>query len=171
MSLSALEKGARVLKFEADEAERKALADRFGLLELTKFKGEATITPQKGDGGYLVAGRFRAKLSQACSVTLEPVWDVLLESFEVRLVSLPDDAPELDLDSEIDQDIEALEGEDIDIGEIVAQYLGTAVNPYPRKEGGEATDLADVGGQVISEEKARQMANPFSSLKKLRDRD
>ena len=170
MSLTALEKGPRNLKFEADEGERAALAARFDLLEITKFTGEATVTPGKGDAGYVVAGQFRAKLSQSCGITLEPVWDVLRESFEVRLVSPPEDGAELDQDPEDEEDIETLEGEDIDIGEIAVQYLGTALNPYPRKEGHDAGDLTFEGGEVVSEEKARELANPFSLLKKLRDR-
>lgn len=169
ISLAALEKGPRTLKFDASETERLELAARFGLLELTEFKGEATASQEKGGAGILVEGRFRAKLSQRCGVTLEPVPEVLSESFQVRFVD--QGAGEAELDPESDEDIEALAGEEIDIGEIAAQYLATALNPYPRKKGSEAAGLTFAGGQVISEETAGEMANPFSLLKNLRDRD
>lgn len=169
ISLTALENGPLTLEFDADADERLALAERFGLLELKLFKGEATATQEKDGTGVAVQMRFKAKLVQRCGITLEPVHDVLSEAFILRFVEGPVD--ETDLDPENDEDIEALEGEEIDIGEIVAQYLGTAVNPYPRKKGSRAADLPYARGKVISEEKAGKKANPFSLLKKLRDRD
>lgn len=169
ISLTALENGPLTLKFDADEGERLALAERFGLLELKLFKGEATATQEKDASGIAVQVRFKAKLAQRCGITLEPVHDVLSETFIVRFVEGSVD--ETDLDPESDEDIEALEGEEIDIGEIAAQYLGTAMNPYPRKKGSRAADLPYARGEVISEEEAGKKPNPFSLLKKLRDRD
>ena len=167
--LTTLQDGPLTLKFDADEGERLALAKRFDLLELKLFKGEATATQEKGGAGIAVQMRFKAKLVQRCGITLEPVHDVLSETFFVRFVEGPVD--EIDLDPESDEDREALEDGEIDIGEIAAQYLGTAVNPYPRKKGSRAMDLPYARGKVISEEKAGKKANPFSLLKKLRDRD
>jgi uncharacterized metal-binding protein YceD (DUF177 family) len=166
--LTALEKGPRTLKFEASEAERLELAARFDLLKLAEFKGEATAVQQKGNAGVTVEGRFRAKLSQRCGVSLEPVPDVLSGSFMVRFVEQVDG--EAEMDPENAEDIEVLAGEEIDIGEIAAQYLATALNPYPRKKGSEAADLSFTGGEILSEEQVREKANPFSLLKNLRDR-
>lgn len=177
ISLSALEKGPRTLKFEADEAERAALAARFDLLELKEFSGDATATPEKSGGGIVISGRFRAKLIQSCGITLEPVHDKLSDSFLVRFVKAPDgDAAaeavlDLSLDVENDQDIEILAGDEIDVGEVAAQYLGTALNPYPRRKGVTAAELPLGKAEIISEEEAREKANPFSLLKNLWDRD
>lgn len=173
INLLDLEKNPVTLNFDADEAERSELAARFDLLELKLFRGEATATREKGGSGSAAPGvavqvRFKAKLVQRCGVTLEPVHDVVSENFQVRFIEGALD--EVDMDPESEEDIEALEGGEIDIGEIVAQYLGTAINPYPRKKGTQATDLSFARGKVISEKKAREKANPFSLLKKLRDR-
>lgn len=174
ISLLDLEKNPVTLNFDVDEAARSEFAARFDLMELKLFKGEATATREKGSSGSAAPGvavrvRFKAKLVQRCGVTLEPVHDVLSESFQVRFVTGA--ADEVDLDPESEEDIEALEGEEINIGEIIAQYLGTAINPYPRKKGTQATDMAFARGNVTTEEQAREKTNPFSLLKKLRDRD
>lgn len=169
ISRAALEKGPRTVTFEASEAERLDLAVRFDLLELIEFTGEATVTLQKGNAGIIVEGRFAAKLTQRCGVTLEPVQEALSESFRVRFVD--QEAGDMDLDPESDEDIEDLADEEIDIGEIATQYMATALNPYPRKKGSKAGDLAFSGGEMLSEEEAREKANPFSLLKNLRDRD
>jgi hypothetical protein len=51
-----------------------------------------------------------------------------------------------------------LTGDVIDIGEIAAQALALALNPYPRS-------TAPAPG-VISEEAARAASNPFAVLRK-----
>ena len=79
----------------------------------------------------------------------EPVALLLTES-------LPE-GDEIEL-ADADLDSEPLTGDVIDIGEIAAQALALALNPYPRS-------TAPAPG-VISEEAARAASNPFAVLRK-----
>lgn len=124
-------------EFTADEAEREALAKRFDLVELNALAGRATIGRIKGSKGVSVTVTFTADLAQRCSLTLKPVHERLEDGFTVRF--LP--ADELPVESEreimVDADVEeeppaALDGDEVEFGELVAEYLSLSMNPYPR---------------------------------------
>lgn len=168
INLTAVGKGPFAQSFEASEGERAALATRFGISELTSFSGHFRAEAED-DGGVALEGEFCASLIQPCRFSLEPVAEEVRDSFRVRfLPDLPND--ELAWDSVDEGDLERLEGESIDAGEIVAQYLGMSINPYPQKPGVSAGDIGPADRQIISEEEARKASSPFASLKKIKDK-
>ncbi len=121
---------------EADEAERMALARRFGLRALTALTARIHVAPEAD--GALVTGRLVADLVQACVATDEDVPAHLDAPFAVRFAcgleaSGPD--AELELSDEISDaecDLLPLEVERVDLGETVAQSLALNLDPYPR---------------------------------------
>ncbi|MEE8370923.1 MAG: hypothetical protein V3R73_02170, partial [Sphingomonadales bacterium] len=59
---------------------------------------------------------------------------------------------------------------EIDIGEIAAQYLSMAINPFPRKAGAELSAKPPEGVQILTEEEAVAAASPFANLKELNEK-
>ena len=146
----------------ASAEERAALARRFELVELGAL--EATVRLRRARAGRYVEldARLRAAVVQSCVVTLDPVPLALDESFALLLGPIDagraPDAGELVVD--LDQP-EPLDGDSIDIGELVAQQLSLALDPYPRSAAAaEAAPAAsDASAGVAAPDDA---ANPFA---------
>jgi uncharacterized metal-binding protein YceD (DUF177 family) len=140
----------------AEPHERAALADRFFLLELERLT--ATIALRREAIGIRVTGQIHASGAQPCSLSGEPVPFQITEALKLLLVPGIPEGTEIEL-AEPDLDAEPLLGDIIDMGEIAAQALALALDPYPRAKG------VRVPG-VISEDEARAASSPFSALKK-----
>lgn len=161
--LNELGEGRRERHIVADEAERAALARRFGLIALDRLEANLSLAPDPL--GVRVTGTLLAALAQPCVATGEPVPAVLDLPFALLFVREGEagtDAPidEIELSDE-DCDVLPLEGERIDIGEAVAQSLALGLDPYPRAPDADAR-LKEMG--VLSEEEA----GPFAALAALR---
>jgi uncharacterized metal-binding protein YceD (DUF177 family) len=158
------EEGRRHL--EADADERAALSKRFGLLALDSL--EADVAYVRHGRSIDVHGRVTAELTQSCVVTLEPLASRIDEPFSVtfdpNLVPESEDVVELTPDELADEeDVQPLIGDVIDLGETVAECLGLAIEPYPRKAGSEIDPrYAQAPGAADPE------SGPFAVLKKLK---
>lgn len=140
---------------EADRDERLALADRFRLISLDRLT--AALELRREAAGIRVTGQIHASGDQACVATAEPVPFLITEPLSILLVAAAPEGGEVEL-AEPDLDTEILEGDIIDLGEITAQALALALDPYPR------STLPAPG--VITEEQARSASSPFAVLKK-----
>lgn len=149
---------------EAEPAERAALAERFGLLSLDKLTAAVRLKRAR-DGDIRVQGEFTADVVQTCVVTLEPVPSRVTDAFSVTFSPAAElgEAAELDLSPWAEDLPEPLEGDVIDIGETVAQFLAVALDPYPRRPG-VAFQPVDYPG--LSPERAD--SGPFAALAMLR---
>ncbi len=157
---------ATVWEIAADEPERARLAARFGLLAIDRLA--ATLELERGRAGAVqLRGRFEAEVVQACVVTLEPVRSRLGESFAVAFAAVPA-APRGEVVIGLDEvdPAEDLSDGRIDLGEVVAQQLAVALDPYPRAPGAEdRIDMADREGP-----RAESGTRPFAALERLRPR-
>jgi len=142
-------------QIEASEAERGALALRFDLLTLDRLVADVTL--RRDAAGIRVTGQIDAGGAQPCVATAEPVSFLITEPVALLLTEGVAEGDDIEL-ADNDLDSEALVGDIVDIGEIAAQALALALDPYPRS-------TAPAPG-VISEEAARAAANPFSVLRK-----
>ncbi|HXV74539.1 MAG TPA: YceD family protein, partial [Sphingomonadales bacterium] len=97
---------------------------------------------------------------RTCVRTLDPMPEVVDEPFEVRLVERGLYETMGEGRDEEPIDIEVIEGEIFDLGELSAQYLSLLMDPYPRSAKAEA--MAPLG------EEEKEEAGPFAALKKLR---
>lgn len=140
---------------EASTAERAALAGRFDLLGLDRLV--ADISVRREAAGIRVTGRIDAAGTQPCVATAEPVPFLITEALALLLTENQPEGEEIEL-ADADLDSEPLVGDIIDIGELTAQALALALDPYPRS-------TAPAPG-VISEEAARAASSPFAVLRK-----
>ncbi|WP_305098321.1 YceD family protein [Croceibacterium aestuarii] len=119
------------LHLEANEAERKALAERFGLVSIDRLVADVELTAE--GGGIDADGRLQAAIVQSCAVTGEDLPADIDESLTLRFVADTDanygEGDEIELDEdELDEIV--FSGNVFDLGEAVAQTLALAVDPY-----------------------------------------
>lgn len=165
--------GSTALDIAASDSERAALAKRFGFLGLPAFSARVTVDRRSG-GRIVVEGRLRGKIVQACILTLDPVTQDLDETF--RVVFKQDLAEERDPESgealvspQADAP-EPLSGNLLDVGEIVAEQLSLAADPYPRRPGAKLEDVLPKPRRDGRPGRQEQRRHPFAGLAALRDK-
>lgn len=140
------------LRLEANPSECAALAERLGLLALHGFWSDLTLRPESA-GGVRAAGALNASVEQACVVSLEPVSQRVHETFTLRILR-EGEIPSEDPDAE--DEVETVDGR-AELGEVLAQLLALALDPYPRLE-----------GAVLPDEAIDDAGRPFAALSRLR---
>lgn len=131
VSLSALPAAGRTFDLVPDPATRAAIAARLGVPAVERLSGRILLAPEPG--GYRLAGRVEAALSRVCVVTLEPLSETVDERFTLRFASGGGAVAE-DADPTLDEDApEPLDGDSLDIAEMLVQQLALAMTPYPRR--------------------------------------
>jgi uncharacterized metal-binding protein YceD (DUF177 family) len=177
IDLERMGSGGTALEVTASEGERAALIKRFGFIGLPALAARVTVDRRAG-GQVVVEGRLRAKVVQACILTLEPVTQAIDDTF--RIVFKRDFAEEHDpesgeavLNAQPDAP-EPLAGNLLDVGEIVAEQLLLAADPYPRRPGVKLEDVlqkprnaSKAGGRAGRDQQRR---HPFAGLAALRDK-
>lgn len=159
---------------EAEPAERAALAERFGLVALDRLEATLRLRPKRGGQLLSLEGRLKAAVIQRCVVTLEDL-PAAVEDEVSRLYTLAsgetDPAPgvEIEVDAEGEDPPEPIGPRGIDLGEVVAEQLGLALDPYPRAPGA-ALELAQEGGAAARDDEETKQG-PFAALAALKDRD
>ena len=151
------------IQLQATPEECRALAVRLSLIELASLNGEIRVERVDTTASYLVTGRLAADAVQTCVVSLEPVPAKVEAEFD-RLFSrdLPAEAKgEVEIDVEAETP-EPLLGDRLDLGEILAEELSLALDPYPRSAEADH-HLADFGG-----EPGGGTRSPFGTLAGLR---
>ncbi|WP_411035266.1 YceD family protein [Shinella sp. BYT-45] len=151
----------------ADAGERAGLAELWSVLEVKALSATFQVMRWKRDGVRL-KGRVAADIVQACVVTLEPVESHIDEPVEVvfvpegsKLARLPvaTDNGEMLLDPDGPDAPEIFAGDSIDAGEVAAEHVALAIDPYPRKPD------AAFSGHVESTDKDDRKPSPFAVLK------
>lgn len=163
--LDSLSGAPRRVEIEAEPAEREALARRFGLVGIAGLEAEAEL--RRSGESVAAAGRLRARVTQSCVASAEPVEASLEEEFRIEFRPLPAGGrPEEEIElGEDELDVVFYEGGAVDLGEAVAQTLALSLDPYPRSPAAEAA-LREAG--VKSEEEARADSSPFAALAALK---
>lgn len=128
-------RGPRVrFAIEASPTECAALARRFDLRQLERLTGEGEAVPEAG-GRWRLRGALSAAVVQTCVITLEPVASEITDQFEIEFAPPDRTAPANELDL-VGDDAEPVPTDGrLDVGEIVAQQLSLALDPFPRKPG------------------------------------
>jgi uncharacterized metal-binding protein YceD (DUF177 family) len=153
----------RPLHVEAEEAERAALARRFGLLAIDGLIAGLLLS-RKGTE-VVVEGNLSAAVTQACVATGAPLSAALEAPFALMFRPQPE-ASFADEDIELgetDMDVVFYDSASIDVGEAVAETLLLNLEPYPRAP---EADAALKAAGVKSEEEA----GPFAALAALKDK-
>lgn len=158
----------RAVRIEAGEAERVALAERFGLVAIHRLEAEAMLSRQ-GEN-VLAIGNLRAAVTQSCVATGEPVEEQVEAPFRIEFRPPPPASGGPDEEIELgegDMDTVFYDGAAVDLGEAVAETLSLSLDPWPRCPGAEEA-LREAG--VKDEEQAARESSPFAALQGLRDK-
>ena len=147
-------------KLLANDAERTALAKRFGLTALDSLTAEVALSSD--DVGIIATGSLTAEVKQTCVASGVPVAATIAEPFAIRFLAEPIYEPDAEIELAVDDcDNMFHDGRVIDLAEAVAQTLALAINPFPRSPDAEAI-LKEAG---VKDEHA---AGPFAALAALR---
>ena len=175
----------------ANPVQASALADLNGLVSVNELTATFDIA-RAGRDGVKLAGAIAARVTQTCSITLEPFEADVQESFELKYMpasSSPSGARHRKTDlmkeaqsrkdlqervvehnmTEEDPPEEMVDGK-IDLGALVTEFFALGIDPYPRKPGADLAAIAshipnlELDGPTGIEEKI----SPFSSLSKLK---
>lgn len=163
------------LSIEAGAAERGALSQRVGVSSIDSLKADLILEREKGGMTLHVTGRLMADVTQKCVITSEPVHSRIEEDFEgwfadpEQAVSFTKVKREKEMEKgpadfpilEEHEDPEPIVDGQIDVGELTAQYLSLAIDPYPQAPG--VVYQAAAPAPAGPEAKARR--NPFEALK------
>ncbi len=153
----------RLVEIGADETERRKLAGRFSLKGIEQLS--ARIRLARRAGVIHADGHVEAKVVQACVVTGDPLPAHVDAPFSVRYVPdalAPAGEEDVELTAE-DCDTLPLDGGRIDLGELAAETLALALDPFPRSEGADSA-LKDAGLDDPAD------TGPFAALKMLKER-
>lgn len=164
---------AIVIDVEASESECTQLAKVLEIVEISGFKLKGTLQRRKSSDLVEVSATVWADVVQACVVSLSPVAQKIEEVFTMcytfdkgavavddvdYVVSMDeDDLPELILDGRID------------VVHMAVEQIALALDPYPRAQGVEESEIA---GTLREAEKAveadkDEVYKPFANLKDL----
>ena len=152
------------LDLVADEAERRAIAERFGIPSIARLDAHA-ILYRAGDA-IRAEGRVAASLEQSCVVTGEPIPAHVDEAFTVAFMREPEvtrSEEEIELDPS-ECDVVFHDGSTIDLGTAIADTLALGLPAYPRSPSAELA-LKEAG--ILTEAEA----SPFAVLAQLRKGD
>lgn len=155
----------RALTIEVGEGERAALAKRFDLIAVEALTARVHLfraLARDGSGDVVrVVIDLDADIVQRCVVTLEPLRARIAErgvETEFALAAAPVAREVVVIPDDADPP-EPLDGDHIDVGELVAQHLALALDPYPRASGAELASGGLDGGRREA---------PFANLERAR---
>ncbi|MBR0553319.1 YceD family protein [Stakelama marina] len=151
--------GDSEVRIAADDAERAALAQRFGLVSLDRL--EAKFSVRREGRSVFADGHVSGAVEQACIATGEPVPAAIEEDVRLRFVPAGSETEEeLELDED-ECDTVFYEGGAVDLGEAAAETLALALDPFPRSPDADRV-LREAG--VVSDEEADADAEQSSPL-------
>ena len=166
-------KGVR-REISATAEELQALAARMKLPAIHALQATLEVVPER-HGSFLVRGQMRAQVAQECVRTLD-VFDAEVRA-DIERLFVPADSPAaqalqaaatVELDAQAPDAPDVIHGEEIDLGELVAEYLALSLDPWPKKPGTEHVDI-EVGGET--EDMTERSRHPFAVLDSLRRKE
>jgi len=145
----------------AGPGECAALAARFAIPEIRALTARVRLRRLAG-GLVRVAGSLAAEVVQSCVVTLCPVVSSVADRFDITFGAAPEgDEDELDLSFDSADPPEPIVDGTIDVGEVVAEHLALALDPFPR-----SADAVFTPPEAAAP--AEESASPFAILSRLR---
>lgn len=149
---------------QASDAERAALAVRFELVELSALTAEVRLRRARAGRYVEIDATLRAAVVQSCVVTLDPVGADIEESFTLLMGPIDERGRKGDeLIVELDEP-EPLEDDEIDVGELVAQQLSLALDPYPRRADVAFPEGFDTANRPADDPEVAAPRSPFAVL-------
>ncbi|GAN55089.1 YceD family protein [Tanticharoenia sakaeratensis] len=158
-------------KITANVTECAALAKRFDLPRLDSLSCRFRLT-QGERHSVLAEGWLAARVTQVSVISGEAFDDAVAETFAIRFVPRHEFREDDGVDLEA-PDVLPYDNDSIDLGEVAAEQLGLALDPYPRMQGeglDEAVDVVPAEDEPAEErEDAQARPNPFAALASRRE--
>lgn len=148
----------------AEPKECEALAARFGLPAIHSLTAELKVSRWRGEG-LKFKGHVKADIDQTCVVSLDVFRSLLDDRFESYFLPAGSMAGADEAAIE-ESDAEPFENGIIDMGEVVAEAMALALDPYPKKPGVDFTDRLEPESAPSEGESSR---NPFAGLSRLKE--
>lgn len=169
------------VQISPDDKEKLYLAKRLDVVSVGELAANISVTRESGHV-FHVQGDFKGKITQNCVVTLEPVTTEISDEFEAwyadetRAVNFKRAQHEAQSKKEMldvpmleeSDDPEPIVNGEIDVGDLVTQYVSLAIPAYPCKEGAVVEQSQK---QPANESKSQMKLNPFAALKDWRPKD
>lgn len=153
----------------ANATECTALATRFGIPGVVALSGSVTVSRPGQGPAIRVAGRVEAEVTQTCVVSLAPFTQAVAEDFVQRYTLEPvAEPPEVFSDPDAEEPPEPLSGDSLDLGEVLAEQLALALDPYPRAPGAALSRVSFGTPDAEAEVEAAARQSPFAVLKDLK---
>lgn len=156
--------GGRTVDVEASETERVAIAQAMNILSVERFVAHLTVAPLRG--GLRAQGTLEAQVTQASTVSFEPVSETVDETIDrVFLPASRDAQPpapgsEVFIDLEDDDFPDHIDGPEVDLSALLLETLALGLDPYPRLPG-ETLETLDLP-------KPDKEESPFAKLARLK---
>lgn len=134
LQLDKMRSGPRRQTREASPGECAAVAARLDLEGVKSITFDMNAAQSSDADIYEVIGQVTMEATRICSVTNKPFLDVTQAMIHELFTAKPAKATDEDaeIESEIDTpDVELVEDETIDLGELVIQYLAMELDPAP----------------------------------------
>lgn len=125
--------GGAHFRIETDQSERAAIAKRLNIPGLASLSGDFNL--KRIRGGVEIDLELAAVAERVCVVSLEPMTEKIGEKIRMQLLRDYEDDAEDDGTEGDGVFREPLEGDTVDLGELLVQHLSLSLDPYPRKEG------------------------------------
>lgn len=153
----------------ATDEEAAALAARFGVEGIRNVKASVVLTPFASGNKVAMKARFEAEIEQNCVVTLAPLVNRVEGDFLAEFVqgAFSDNHDDIEFAIDDDDPPEPIIDGQIEIGELLAQNLGLAIDPFPRAPGVvfEGVVLGNEAPQATMKD---GRPNPFAVLERLK---
>ena len=117
------------------------LADEIGITSCNELKAKFRVKRYRKHG-VTVIGEFSAKIEQECIATLDPVYSHIKGGFDRQFLpqqesdyTMPEIIDgEIVLDPEADDIPDLLEGDEINLWEVLIEEMILAIDPFPRSD-------------------------------------
>lgn len=174
IDVATLPKSGFPVSDQADDAQRAAIAGRFGLLDVEAFTVKGRMFRWRSKGARF-EGDMVAKVTAACVVTGTPVAQTIRD--DLNLTFVPDGSrlarPASDADGELVLDLDAEDppevfvGTSIDVGSVVLELFSLELDPFPRAP--DAPEHLEFTTASEEEAAADEKPSPFAALAALKD--
>lgn len=136
--LHRVDRGPVRLTLEPTPEERAEAAKQLAIPAIEALQAEVTVSSWLD--GAAIEGRWRARVTQTCGVSLEPFETELAGEFRVTAVpagspNAPSEDPEETFDLEAPDPPDVLSQPELDVAAYVVEHVALELDPFPRKPG------------------------------------
>ncbi|MEO0665712.1 MAG: DUF177 domain-containing protein [Pseudomonadota bacterium] len=158
--------GPHQFDWQPSDAERAAMIDALGLLDLRKMRATLTVAP-RGKSDWHLTAKWGATVVQPCVVTLDPVTTRLEQTDTLQFTARMPEITETEAEMPEDETLEPLT-EEVEIAALLQEMVALALPPYPRADG------AELGTAIYTAPGEKPMtdddAKPFAGLAALKSK-